>query len=267
MDFPRREQVDHVAGKDNLSLLIPRQITGEWHHAGVSKEVTESGWVSIKSKELCSIFPLWLYTQPVMADEAHPTPPEKTVNFAPEFLGTLTDAIGNAPTPEDVLAYIYAVLYAPSYRIRYANFLKRDFPHVPIPSDRKLFKRLVKVGNELMALHTMKKTMPRITGYPVEGTNKVIRVRFTPPADTENQTGRVWINNQQYFDGVPLAVWEMYIGSHRVAEKWLKDRKNRQLTYDDVESYHNAIAALARTLELQTKLDQGIDDAGGWPLK
>lgn len=252
--------------------------------------------VSNRTSEIGSVFPLWLYPNDASTDLLDATQTDPKPNLAPEFVEALTKAVGHTFTPEDTLAYIYALLYAPSYRSRYADFLKRDFPRVPLTTDRKLFDALVAIGRELIALHTLDTTLLRITGFDVAGSNEVVKVRFaadavTPASDAPpprpsparggggqdnagkmrdgeegEATGRVYINDAQYFDGVPQAVWEMHIGGYRVAEKWLKDRKGRLLSYDDLTHYQNVIAALARTLELQAAIDAAIDDAGGWPL-
>ncbi len=128
----------------------------------------------------------------------------------------------------------------------------------------------------------MQTPLPRITGFPVAGSNEVVKVRFTAfsplpegegsitviaVAEGEGKAGRVWINDARYFDGVPEAVWNVHIGGYRVAEKWPKDRKGRQLAYDDVTHYQNVIAALSRTLELQARLDAIVTSTGGWPLR
>ena len=229
------------------------------------------------------VFPLWLHPRET-TDLLDTSPREKTANLAPDFIAALTQAVGHTPTPENTLAWIYAVLYAPSYRARYADFLKRDFPRIPLPSDGALFQRLVAAGTELIALHTMDSTLPRITRYDVAGGNEVVKVRWvaaaveaaagapspqpSPVNGRGSQSGgRVYINDAQYFDGVPQAVWNTHIGGYRVAEKWLKDRKGRQLSYDDLTHYQAVVAALARTLELQAAIDDAIAEAGGWPLQ
>jgi hypothetical protein len=174
--------------------------------------------------------------------------------------------------PEETLAYIYALLYAPSYRARYADFLKRDFPRVPLTSDRALLDSLLEAGRELIALHTMQIILPRITRFDVAGGSEVVKVRWVPDPSPANphpdgsETGRIYINPAQYFDGVPQAVWDTHIGGYRVAEKWLKDRKGRKLSYDELTHYQSVIAALARTIELQSDIDVAIVKAGGWPL-
>lgn len=187
------------------------------------------------------------------------------VNISKGFTAALQSAQGRIITPEDTLAYLYAVLYTPGYRTRYADSLRRDFPRVPLTSDKALFKKLVALGHELIALHTLQTTPPRITGFPVAGTGEVVKVRFQIAAG--QAAGRVWINDAQYFNQVPQTVWDMHIGGYRVAEKWLKDRKGRLLTYDDITHYQSVVAALARTLAVQAKLDAAIDSAGGWPLR
>ena len=213
-----------------------------------------------------NFIPLWIHPSDESFDLLDSAVREKRPNLSPEFYDALSDAIGRTPAPEDVLAWIYAVLYTPSYRARYADFLKRDFPRIPLTRNRGLFDQLVTIGHELIALHTMDSVLPRITTFDVAGSNEVEKVRYAPPEPAAGETGRVYINAAQYFGGVPQAVWDMHIGGYRVAEKWLKDRKGRLLSYDDITHYQAVIAALARTLELQAALDDAVDAAGGWPL-
>ena len=208
--------------------------------------------------------PLYLYPRP-SEDLLEAAETEKRPNLAPEFVADLQKTQGQPVSPENTLAYLYAVLYTPGYRTRYADFLKRDFPRVPLTSNTRLFGRLVALGHELIGLHTLQTVPPRITGYPVAGTGEVVKVRFGIEAGAE--AGKVWINDAQYFDAVPQAVWDMHIGGYRVAEKWLKDRRGRLLTYDDITHYQNVVAALARTLVIQAELDSAVDASGGWPLQ
>ena len=265
MDYPRRELIEHVAGKGNLCLGVGR----------AGNAVSENIW----SLQTCSIgpldanifrrggvnvFPLWLYPAATPHDLLDTAAGERRANFAPEFLATVAARIGHAPQTETLFAYIYAILYAPSYRTRYAEFLKRDFPRVPLPRDAGQFDALAALGQELIELHTMQRAMPAITRYPVAGSNRVDKVRWAPA--TNDALGRVYINSEQYFDGVPAAVWDTHIGGYRVAEKWLKDRKGRALSYDDLTHYQQVIAALARTLALQAGIDETIATAGAWPV-
>lgn len=249
--------------RENLALCTARsiEISRGWEHCLISSNLIQHHTVSIK--EVNYLFPLYIY--PVQSEDLLNEPaPERRPNLSDEFVADLTAAQGRAISPEDTLAYLYAVLYTPGYRMRYADFLRRDFPRVPLTSDKKLFKQLVAQGHELIGLHTLQTVPPRISGFPVAGTGEVVKVRFTIVAGQD--AGRVWINDAQYFDAVPQAVWDMHIGGYRVAEKWLKDRKGRLLTYDDITHYQNTVAALDRTLTVQRELDAAVNAAGGWPL-
>ena len=174
--------------------------------------------------------------------------------------GDLRESFG----PEDVLRYIYAVLYSPEYRRRYADFLKSDFPRVPMTSDRSLFAALAGLGKRLVTLHLMESEGEEAPAYPVTGDNRVGKVRYAQPADTA--PGRVFINRTQYFEGVSPATWKLTIGGYRPAEKWLKDRKGRILSYEDIAHYRRICAALAETPLVMARIDEAIESHGGWPL-
>lgn len=262
MDYPRRELLDNVAGKENKCLVVARQaLNGDFKHALVTNAPAEGNL--LQSAKGGNSFPLWLYPR-ALIQHGDNKPTDRIANLAPEFVAALTQAQGATPAPEDTLAYLYAMLYAPSYRARYADFLKRDFPRIPLTTNRTLFDAFVAIGTELIALHVMDTVLPRITGFNVAGGNEVVKVRYAAGNDG---AGRIHINDAQYFDGVPQAVWDMHIGGYRVAEKWLKDRKGRMLSYDDLTHYQSVIATLARTLALQAQLDTAIASAGGWPLQ
>jgi len=180
-------------------------------------------------------------------------------NFAPEFLKEIERKIGRQ-TPEKIFNYIYAILHSPAYRTRYADFLKIDFPRIPLTSDKKLFAALVKLGGELSALHLMEspELNKPLTAFPVAG-NSEVEKGFPKFKDD-----RVYINKTQYFDGVPSNGWNFTIGGYQVCEKWLKDRRERQLTHDDLQHYKKIVAALSRTIELMNQLDATIPN---WPIE
>jgi hypothetical protein len=180
------------------------------------------------------------------------------LTFIPDGQGDLANTFG----PEDVFNYVYAVMHSPTYRRRYAEFMKIDFPKVPLTTDVHLFRHLSRLGEELVALHLMEKTASLITCYPVAGDSKVDQVRYTEPG-MDGTAGRVWINRTQYFEGVPPKVWGFHIGGYQVAQKWLKDRKGRQLTYDDLTHYQRITSALVETLRIQNEIDRVI---GKWPI-
>jgi predicted helicase len=155
--------------------------------------------------------------------------------------------------PIDLLDYIYAVLHSPKYRERYKEFLKIDFPRVPYPDDAKSFHKLAKLGATLRRLHLLEGVEPKqgLADYGVSGNDVVERVKY--------EDGNVWINETQFFGGVPSAVWDFYIGGYQPAQKWLKDRKGRTLTYDDKEHYQKIVFVLKETIKLMGKVDEAME--------
>jgi predicted helicase len=144
------------------------------------------------------------------------------------------------------------VLHSPSYRETYKEFLKIDFPRVPYPKDAAKFWQLVALGGELRLTHLLENAPPSNVRYLIAGDNVVDKPRF--------EDGRVWINASQYFDGVPELAWNFYIGGYQPAQKWLKDRKGRVLSFEDVVHYQNIIAALVNTDRLMTDIDVLMKD-------
>lgn len=158
--------------------------------------------------------------------------------------------------PEDVFYYTYAIFHSPTYRQRYAEFLKIDFPRLPLTSDVALFAALVKYGAELVSLHLMKspKLADYMTTYDIEGDNVLARGY---PKYVENG-GKVYINKGQFFGGVPQNIWDFHIGGYQVLHKWLKDRRGRALSTDDLEHYQQIVVALAETIRLMSAIDAAI---------
>ncbi len=229
------------------------------------------------------LFPLYLYpiSKGNLFDNDDPTDapggrrPNLSEKFVEEFAARLKmefvpdgrgDRVGTFG-PEDVFSYMYAVFHSPAYRSRYAEFLKIDFPRLPLTSDAELFRALCRAGDELVGLHLLERRPPPITSYPVDGTHEVEQVRYTAPGEAGSDAGRVWINREQYFEGVPPEVWNFHVGGYQVAQKWLKDRKGRRLTFDDLAHYQNVVVALAETIRLMSEIDAVIDEHGGWPLR
>ena len=169
-------------------------------------------------------------------------------------------------TPVDVLDYIYAVLHSPTYREKYKEFLKIDFPRVPYPKEQKTFWKLIELGSELRKLHLLESpvVMKSITQYPVDGDNIVTKPVFTmynyiptlPGEPDPDYLGDVLINDTQYFASVPSSAWDFYIGGYQPAQKWLKDRKGRKLEFEDILHYQKIIVALTETGRLMKKIDK-----------
>jgi len=167
----------------------------------------------------------------------------------------------NAASEREIFDYIYAVLNSPTYRVRYVEFLKIDFPRVPLTSSLELFRALAKLGGELVALHLLEspKVNNFITAFTGKGDNIV-------PKKPTWQNNAVWINPTQRFEGVPENVWNFHIGGYQVCEKWLKDRKGRTLSDDDITHYQRIVVAMSETIRIMAEIDQVIDEHGGWPI-
>ena len=180
-------------------------------------------------------------------------------NLEAEELGTLSE--DGAFTPIDILDYIYAVLHSHTYREKYKESLKIDFPRVPYPKDKETFWQLVKLGGEIRQIHLLEspKVEQYITEYPIDGDNVVVKPHYFPIPQNEKTgdlQGNVYINETQYFANVPLKAWEFYIVGYQPAQKWLKDRKDRKLEFDDILHYQKIIVALSETDRLMKEIDK-----------
>jgi len=191
----------------------------------------------LQTKETGYALPLYIYS-----DDGTKIP-----NLKQEIVTEIENTIGKT-TPEDILDYIYAVLHSPNYREKYKEFLKIDFPRVPYPKDKDTFKKLVALGNELRSLHLLEspKVNRFITSYPIEGTDIIGKISYL--------NGRVYINESQYFGNVPEIAWNFFIGGYQPAQKWLKDRKGRTLTNEDIEHYQRIIVALTETDKIMSEI-------------
>ena len=266
---PRNETMQHMLAGNNLALISARSNRSPApNHFYCSNHISEAkaGESTIQSY----IFPLHLKAQSTKG--AGLFFDEGSLNFSAAFLDLLStklqlyaDSVTGLPPEISAVAtfhYIYAIVHAPGYRSRYAEFLKRDFPRVPITSSLELFHALAEKGRELVALHLLKvEDAPRldeyITTFPVAGHNEVTRAKYT-------DDGRVFINDDQYFAGLPAATWNFQIGGYQVLEKWLKDRKGRTLTFDDIRHWQRTAVALTETQRLMTEIDALIPS---WPLQ
>jgi predicted helicase len=253
--MPRPEVMSHILNKDNLGFYTCRQTISEsWQHILATNSITDDCYVSNKSRERGYLFPL--HTYPDTKNQQGSLFIEKSPNLSSDFIAAIREKLGYIPTPEAIFYYIYTIFHSPTYRQRYAEFLKGDFPRVPLTSSDQLFKDLGAKGQELVDLHLMKskKLNKLITKMSGDGDNAVTEVTYQP---TEQ---RVYINKNRYFEGIALDVWEFKIGGYQVLDKWLKDRKKakRTLSFDDVLHYQKVVVALKETMQLMVEIDQLI---------
>jgi len=236
--YPRHRIMSNFIGHDNFGLATCRQqSTFDFQHALVVNRPIDMCFVSLQTKETGYVFPLYLYH-----DDG-----TRSVNFSLKELSTLTQNLSDEPTPENVFDYIYAVLHSPSYREKYKEFLKIDFPRIPIPIQEE-FDRLVPLGTQLRELHLMKSAIidEYETTFPVAGDCIVGNIKY--------DHDKVWINKTQYFGNVPELAWNFYIGGYQPAQKWLKDRKGRQLSDHDLVHYQRIIKILLETDRLMMEI-------------
>ena len=250
---------------DNLALILTRQVTGlPYNHCFATRFLVEIKCAS--HDRCCDVVPWTLYSNDSLSilDGSKP-------NLKPSFLKSLSEAL-NIPqrsshglpagvTPEDVFQYTYAVFHSPTYRSRYAEFLKIDFPRIPLTSSMELFLALANIGGEMVALHLLEslKVNDFITTFTGKGDNSI-------PKKPTWQNNTVQINPTQRFEGIPENVWNFHIGGYQVCEKWLKDRKGRTLSEDDITHYQRIVVSLNETIRLMAEIDQVIDEHGGWPI-
>ena len=267
---PRRPVMKNIdPGLHNYLLITSRMTKGEaFQHITVTNGLAEAILLSSKTSNNAIIFPLYLYPDNTSLDLALTRQP----NFKKIFLKEIQTNIGlpiidghgdfrSNVGIEEILCYILAILHSPKYRIRYAEPLTRDFPRVPVTGSLELFKRLTKFGEELVAFHLMES--PKLDKYFTRFVGK-----SAPEVEKVSYSDEVvWLDKAktQGFQGVPENVWNFHIGGYQVCYKWLKDRKGRTLSADDINHYHRIIVALKETIRIMAEIDKVIEAHGGWP--
>ena len=252
---PSRKIMQHLRHEENLALCTCRIVTNSlWQHALITNRITEKGYISTQRSESSHVFPLYLYPH---SDELELTK-ERSLNLAPAFLKALSEQLGLPPTegsglpegisPESILGYLYAILYSPTYRARYAAFLKYDFPRIPLPRDLAQFRQLSALGQQLIDAHLFRNVAMSLRHrFEGEGDAVVSKLRY--------EGGHIWINATQYFADVPLAVWEFEVGAYQVCEKWLQERRRQRLTVSEIRVYQQVLSAVGETIRLMEEVD------------
>ncbi len=255
----RKEILKHLL-HDNLALCIGRQSSvigsDKYDIVFITENLVD---LNLFRRGGEVVFPLYLYPEKrekkkgsliqMLMFEHEVKYETKLPNINSELLDELKKNFKKQITPEEIFYYIYSVLHSNIYRKKYEEFLKIDFPRIPFTKDYKLFIQLGKHGKQLADLHLLKsKDLDKTTiKFPKDGNNKIEKLKY------ENK--KVWINKDQYFDGITEEVYKYQIGGYQVCEKWLKDRKERNLTLDEIKTYRKIVFAFAKTIELQKEID------------
>ena len=256
---PRFDVMRHMLVGENLALMSPKRVehAGVWKNTFVTNNI--SGHVAVSLKTIDYYFPLYLYPNGITMTSL--SNHEKKPNLNAELVAALTKAYDQEPSPEAIFHYIYAILHAPAWRERYAEFLRTDFPRVPFTSDRELFIEIAFLGERLTTLHLLASPEldPPVCRFEGQG-NAVVAPKkaqgFRYDADEE----RMYVNKSQYFGPVSSDVYAYRIGGYQVCDKWLKDRKERRLDLDDIRTYCRIVTALERTISIQAEIDDAYPE-------
>ena len=257
----RKDIMGHLLTPGNIAMVVGKQCVDDWKYAFITDSVTNFNYIATAGRLGAGyVFPLYLYKENLGKKE-------RIVNLNKELYDRIAKGLNYLPCyddnvlidpisdyngvlyPQALFDYIYAVLHSPSYRERYKEFLKIDFPRIPYPTDWEKFRDLAELGEELRQLHLME-DLPSKTGvtFPVAGSLQVDCYRW--------QDNRVYINAEQYFEGVPKSAWYFFIGGYQPAQKWLKDRKGLTLSFDDVKHYGCIIYVLQQTERIMQEIDK-----------
>lgn len=256
--MPRREVMQHML-QSNLAICIGRQgqavgISYGWTLVFCSQHIAD---LNLFYRGGNVVFPLYLYTDTSRRDLFSTLKPQaRQPNLNPQVVAALKAAYGQEPAPEDIFHYVYAVLYAETYREKYAAFLKTDFPRIPFAADFRVFQALAALGERLVNLHLLRlaELDPPVARFQGQGDNRVARTQ-KQGFRYESREERVYISKTQYFEPVPLELWEYQIGGYQVLEKWLKDRRDRRLSLEEIKTYCHVVTAIQRTIALQEEID------------
>jgi predicted helicase len=268
----RVDVMQHFLNGKNIGLITNRaHRCSNYRHSFIISNITDFH-ITETANANPYIFPLYIYPDEKNKD-LFATGQERVPNLNTKIVQQIANKLGltftnekctstslsvtNSFAPIDILDYIYAVLHSPTYREKYKEFLKIDFPRVPYPkapsplerAGGEAFWQLVQLGGQLRQIHLLESPIVEkfITQYPIDGNNTVGKPKY--------QDGKVYINDTQYFDNVPLVAWNFYIGGYQPAQKWLKDRKERKLEFDDILHYQKIIVALTETDRLMKEIN------------
>lgn len=241
--YPRNDVMRHLAAStDNLALVAKKGFPKtDDAPVFVTNTISDFRYWSCSGMQGGDyVFPVW-----VLCDNG-----ERVLNMNAEVIHKISEVLGYSPNPERIVEYVYGLLNSVQYRERYAEFIKIDFPRIPYPVSKEQFTAVANIGKKLMDIHLMKNTSswPRTISFPIAGDGVMEKARYVD--------GRVYINANQYFEGISESAWNCFIGGYQPAQKWLKDRKGRKLEFADIRHYGHIIYALEQTARLMKEIDK-----------
>ena len=228
----------HILNHENVCLVVPRQTTKEWRHVFVTDKVSNFNFLATGGQNGAGThFPLYLYND----DSRIP-------NINNTIWKKVDANIGYHATEIQLFDYVYGILHSASYRKKYMEFLKGDFPKIPYPLDAKSFTHIAGIGERLRKLHLFNNVPDELTLaiYEGDGNNEVIKIQY--------KQNRLYINKNQFFDNVPSDVFEFMVGDDQPALRWLKERKNLVLSAEDICYYQQIIYVLSESKKIMEEL-------------
>lgn len=249
----RKKLMDNFL-RDNLGLILRRTTNKRWKHAFVSEDIADGNYLEARTYA----FPLWIYegnkatvNQKTFLDNKQADGGKKT-NIQIQLIRFLSSGYNKNVSPEEIFYYIYAILYSEEYRRKYEEFLKIDFPKIPFTKNHQVFRKLSKLGKQLVDLHLLKSSLLNKTSARFEGGGEgyIEKPRY------DKKQGRVYVNENQYFTNVKPEVWNYHIGGYQVLNKWLKDRVGKEPSDSLVDQYIKIVTAIENTIRIQNQIDK-----------
>ncbi len=245
MDRPRLDVMQHMLGGDNIGLVSVRQVAEEeFNHAIVSDKIISTR-MTLSNKGSAYLYPLYLYEDAVGKDKK-----QKRENFDSKFRKWINEHYGKKFSPEEILGCIYAIMHSPNYRKKYAEFLRMDFPHIPFPKEKAEFTRLSKIGNELIDAHLLKRNCDGKVELHGDKTEVVSKIKH-------EKGERLYFNKHQYFAPIPLSAYNFQIGGYKPLDKFLKSRKGRKLSLEEIKTMEKAANSIIFTMKKMQEIDKG----------
>lgn len=249
-----RYEIMHNMLQENIGLVTNREVNGIFKHALCTDTIINDCTVSSETRERSYLFPLFYYSDPSEDDliTLMEGKQARKININHKILTIISNTYSQKTEPEKIFYYIYAILYANIYRKQYADFLKTDFPKIPFTNNPHLFMKLSDYGKQLVNLHLLKSIDLYDPCAKFQGkANEIVeKLKY------DEYKEQVYINNDQYFEGVAKEIWEYFIGGYQVCHKWLKDRKGRSLSLEEIKQYCKIVTAIKQTISIQHKIDE-----------
>lgn len=236
----RGEVMNNFIDCDNIGLCFTRtdKSQREYSMVFVTNKITESCYLTTQTAGIATVVPLYIKSNSII---------EKSSNLNKEYYDNLIKNLDYKPTPEEIFDYCYGVLNDLGYRKKYNEFLKLDYPKVPIIKDKESFTKYINAGNQLRKLHLMETDIVKDLRIESENNNLVIE-------QVKYNNGKLYINKQTALFGITDEIWNFYLGGYQVIDKWLKSHKGETLNYENFNHIKKVAGIIEETIKIQKSL-------------